>query len=182
MCNRRVAQLAEATSAQGHPWGDIPHHKPWSWWEWGKRRRGRGGLLQWGWPVDKGTSPEVSSRYKVELLVLHDWKVMTFCAICIIPWVPCLPCNYSFEHSFLHISERETEICSVIYVGSWSCGGPWRSTSKRIQQITEDHWKYRIGRPWCVWRNSWNGPCVPAWAWSRTSTSQLGKHWSDWQI
>ena len=59
----------------------------------------------------------------MKLLVLHDRKVMTCCAICIIPCFPCLPCNYSFEHAFLHICEKETEICSVIYVGSWSCGG-----------------------------------------------------------
>ena len=26
MCNKRVPQLVEATSAEGHPWGDIPHH------------------------------------------------------------------------------------------------------------------------------------------------------------
>ena len=100
--------------------------------------------------VDKGTSPEGFGGYKVELLVLHDPTVMTCYAICIIPCVPCLPCNYSFENTFLHICKRETEICCVIYVGSWSCGGPWRSTLKRIQQITENHWKYRIGRPWCV--------------------------------
>ena len=103
-----------------------------------------------GRPIDKGTSPEGSSGYKVELLVLDDRKVMTCYAICIIPCVPCLPCNYSFEHAFLHICEGETEICCVIYVGSWSCGGPWRSTLKRIQQITENHWKYCIGRPWSI--------------------------------
>ena len=76
---------------------DTPHHKPLSRWEWGEWRRGRGGVRQWGWPVDKGTSSEGFSGYKVELLELHDWKVRTCCAICIIPCVPRLPCNYSFQ-------------------------------------------------------------------------------------
>ena len=39
----------------------------------------------------KGTSSQGSGGYKVELLVLHDQKVMTYCAICIIPYVSCLP-------------------------------------------------------------------------------------------
>ena len=37
-------------------------------------------------------------------------------AICIIPCVPCLPYNYSFQHAFLHICDGENEIFSIIYI------------------------------------------------------------------
>ena len=56
-----------------------------------KGGEGGGGERPRGWPADKGTSSEGSGGYKVELLVLHDRKVVTCCAICIIPCVTCLP-------------------------------------------------------------------------------------------
>ena len=49
------------------------------------------GLRPIGLLADKGTSSEGFGGYKVELLVLHDQKVMTCYAICVVPYVTCLP-------------------------------------------------------------------------------------------
>ena len=35
---------------------------------------------------------------------------------------------------------------SLIYVGSWPCGGLWRSTSNQILRITDNHWNLALGR------------------------------------
>ena len=64
----------------------------------------------------------------MELLVLHDQKVMTCSAICIIPCIPCLPyLTVFFQQVSIHICGRKTQLCFSLCVQAPGhavvCGG-----------------------------------------------------------